>query len=425
MQKNKIISLTIILLFLCVSFNVTGLTVNIEKNNQITLEKKPLTQMFFVDKAGTGEVPLAKINGMDSSYLSIVRSLNKIIYPLRSSPLELSDADLESLAYLSDCRIVGLGEATHGTKEFFQLKHRIFKYLVENYGFKIFAFECDMGESYYINNFVTKGEGDIDNIMKNIMHFWTWSTEEVKNLLLWMKEYNEHKSDADKIYFIGVDCQEMTYQSDIIKKYFDNTNISLPEDCVQFLDEIKQMGSNYSSNLYIYYSNMTLDKKEEIDQYVDILLTKLEDFRNEFISASSEFEYLFIKQIVLNIKQANDVGYGYRYDIQKNYRDLYMAQNTLWTSALFGEDTKVALWAHNMHVANYEAYGSIGFYLKNELKEKYQIIGFTFSKGRFTAINRFRFLSIHQIKQPKLGSINYVFHRAQYDNFILRNLNSA
>ncbi|MCX6665503.1 MAG: erythromycin esterase family protein, partial [Euryarchaeota archaeon] len=253
-----------------------------------------------------------------------------------------------------------------------------------------------------------------------IMHFWTWSTKEVKNLLLWMREYNENKSDEDKIYFIGVDCQFLTFQSNIITSYFYNANISLPEDCIQFLKEINKIGENLSKNNYSYYINLTLDKKEEINRNVNLLVTEFEDHETELVTASSEFEYQFVKQIALNIKQENEVRYGYYHDAQKNFRDLYMANNSLWASDLFGEDTKVALWAHNMHVANMESYGSIGIYLKKELKEKYQIIGFAFSKGRFTAINRFHFLSIHQIKQPKLGSINYVFHRAQYDNFILR-----
>jgi len=355
-------------------------------------------------------------------YLPVIKSLDSIIHPLNSPPLELSDEDLEVLAYMSDCKIVGLGEATHGTKEFFQLKHRIFKYLVENHGFKIFAFECDMGESYYVDNFVTIGEGDIDDIMKNIMHFWTWRTEEVKELLLWMREYNEYKSDEDKIHFIGVDCQSITYQADIIINYFDKTDVLLSEDCLQFLNEIDQIGWNLTE----YYSEMTLDEKEEIDQNVDILLTKIEDLRDELISASSEFEYQFIKQIALNIKQVNDVSYGYTHGAQKNYRDLYMAQNTLWTSALFGENTKVALWAHNGHVNNCRLTGAMGFHLKKELKEKYQILGFAFSFGSFTAV-KIKFggfsLGANQIKrQPLFGSINYVFHYAQDENFILREI---
>lgn len=354
-------------------------------------------------------------------YLPAILSLNRIIHPLNSDPLNLTNEDLDILAYMSNCKIVGLGEATHGTKEFFQLKHRIFRYLVENHGFKIFAFECDMGESYYVDNFVIKGEGDIDYIMKNIMHFWTWRTEEVKELFIWMREYNEYKSEENKIHFIGVDCQFLTYQADIILNYFTKTNVSLPEECLKFLTEIDQIGLNISK----FYSNMTLDEKEEIDQNVDILLTVFEVFRNELISNSSEFEYQFIKQLALNIKQVNDVRYGMIHNPLKNYRDLYMAQNTLWTSDLFGENTKVALWAHNAHVSNWRLSSAMGFHLKKELKEKYQILGFAFSLGSFTAIKlengTYQGLSIHTIdKEPRFGSINYLFHNAKYENFILR-----
>lgn len=358
-------------------------------------------------------------------YLPAIISLNRIIHPLNNSPLDLSDEDLESLDYMSNCKVVGLGEATHGTKEFFQMKHRIFKYLVENHGFKIFAFECDMGESYYVDNFVVNGEGDLDYIMKNIMHFWTWRTEEVKDLLIWMQEYNENNSD-DKIHFIGVDCQFLTYQANITMNYFNDTNVTLPEDCLQFLNEIDQIGVNISE----YYSEMTLEEKEAIDDKVDILLTIFEDFRDELIANSSVFEYDFIKQIVLNIKQTNDVRYGYAHGSQENYRDLYMAQNTLWTSDdLFGENTKVALWAHNGHVNNVRLFSRMrpmmGFYLKQELKEKYQILGFAFSLGSFTAVKledgMYQGLTNHTIdKEPKFGSLNYLFHHAKYDNFMLK-----
>ena len=71
--------------------------------------------------------------------MSHVHELDSLIHPLSGASPELNHDDLQPLSYLGSSRIVGLGEATHGTKEFFQLKHRIFKYLVENHGFKIFG----------------------------------------------------------------------------------------------------------------------------------------------------------------------------------------------------------------------------------------------------------------------------------------------
>ena len=356
---------------------------------------------------------------VDHSYVPIVESLDTITHPLDKSPLDLTDEDLVSLSYLSGCKIVGLGEATHGTKEFFQLKHRIFKYLVEHHGFRIFAFECDMGESYYIDRYITAGEGDIDDIMINKMHFWTWRTEEVKSLLLWMKEYNKDKSDEDEIHLIGVDCQFLTHQADIILNYFDKTNVSLSEDCIQFLHEIDQIEPNSIE----YYENINLNKKTEIDQNVDVLLAKFEEVKNELITASSAFEYQFIKQIALNIKQVNEFMYGYVHNNPTNYRDQYMAENTLWTSDLFVENTKVALWAHNGHVGNWKSYRSVGYHLKEALNDTYQIIGFAFSFGSFTArkINdNYRLATCYLAQEPKFGSINYVCHHAQDKNFILR-----
>jgi erythromycin esterase-like protein len=173
-----------------------------------------------------------------------------------------------------------------------------------------------------------------------------------------------------------------------------------------------------------YYESISLNKKREIDQNVDMLLETFEDAINELINASSAFEYQFMKQLALNIKQVNDVRYGSAQNDQINYRDLYMAENTVWASNLFGDITKVALWAHNGHVANLEISGSVGFHLKQDFNDEYQIIGFAFSEGSFTAVDMLLFrLTTHHIKQdPKYGSINYVFHHAKYDNFILREL---
>ena len=413
MRKHLKVQIITIILFLC--FAVSTASSNIIQ--RINTDKN----LYFDLKS----------NSNDGSYESIIESLNTMIHPLNSSPLNLTDEDLQVLDYLGDSKIVGLGEATHGTKEFFQMKHRIFRYLVENHDFKIFAFECDMSESYYVDNFVTKGEGDIDYIMK----ISTWRTEEVKELLLWMREYNEDKSNKEKIHFIGVDCRYIRYHSDIILDYFKKTNISLTQDCLEFLNEIKKLKPENRIDfikLGFYYRFMTANKKIKFDYDLDVLISELEDSKDELIANSSEFEYQFVKQLALNIKQvhnSNWIGYQSKHS-DLNYwvlRDLYMTENTLWTSDLFGENTKVAVWAHNDHVKNLESW--MGFYLKKELNNDYQTIGFSFSCGSFIARPGIYKLKIVfppqklQIKhQPKIGSINYVFHRAKYDNFILRDI---
>jgi erythromycin esterase len=88
---------------------------------------------------------------------SLVVTLDEKSHVLGQIPLEWSDEELGFLVIFQDARIIGLGEATHGSKEFFDAKHRIFRYLVENHGIKVFAFEADFGESLYLNEAIQKG----------------------------------------------------------------------------------------------------------------------------------------------------------------------------------------------------------------------------------------------------------------------------
>ena len=100
-------------------------------------------------------------------------------------------ADLAPLKQIiGDARIVSVGEATHGTREFFQLKHRLFEYLATELGFTIFAIEANWPESLAIDEYVQTGKGDPQKALDGI-YFWTWNTEEVLDLIRWMRRYNE------------------------------------------------------------------------------------------------------------------------------------------------------------------------------------------------------------------------------------------
>ena len=86
-------------------------------------------------------------------------------------------ADLQPLdKIVGDARIVALGEATHGTREFFQLKHRLIEYLATQQGFTMFSIEANMPEAYRLNDYVLRGVGDPKRLLKG-MYFWTWNTD--------------------------------------------------------------------------------------------------------------------------------------------------------------------------------------------------------------------------------------------------------
>ena len=116
-------------------------------------------------------------------------------------------ADMQALkGVIGKTRLVSLGEATHGTREFFQLKHRMLEFLVNEMGFNIFAIEATMPESFDINEYVMTGKGDPAKALAGI-YFWTWDTEEVLEMIQWMRRYNADPNHTRKVKFYGFDMQ--------------------------------------------------------------------------------------------------------------------------------------------------------------------------------------------------------------------------
>lgn len=91
---------------------------------------------------------------------------------------------------LADKKIVGMGESTHGSKEFFEMKHRMFKFLVTEMGYRLFGIEANFTECRDINDYVLNGKGNAKDAIAN-MYFWTWNTQEVEDMVEWMREYNK------------------------------------------------------------------------------------------------------------------------------------------------------------------------------------------------------------------------------------------
>jgi hypothetical protein len=137
--------------------------------------------------------------------------------PLKTVEAGHGFEDMEPLrAVVGSARVVELGEATHGSREFFQLKHRMLEFLATQMGFTIFTIEANMPEAYRLNDYVLTGKGDPAALLRG-MYFWTWDTEEVLSMIHWMREFNT--SGKGRVQFTGFDMQTTRVAAQIVADF--------------------------------------------------------------------------------------------------------------------------------------------------------------------------------------------------------------
>ena len=144
---------------------------------------------------------------------------------------------------IGNARIVSLGEATHGSREFFQLKHRMLEFLATEKGFTIFSIEANMPEAYRLNDYVLNGKGDPATLIKG-MYFWTWSTEEVLDMVQWMREFN--KSGKGRVEFTGFDMQTPNVAATNVSEFVAGVDQDYTATIRRGIDQIKKSGAGPS-----------------------------------------------------------------------------------------------------------------------------------------------------------------------------------
>jgi len=229
---------------------------------------------------------------------------------------------MEPLAKIvGNARIVALGEATHGTREFFQLKHRMVEFLATRMGFTIFAIEANMPEAYRLNDYVLNGKGDPAELLKG-MYFGTWDTKELLEMIRWMREFN--RSGKGRIEFTGFDMQTPTAAAQIVKDFASKND---PD----FLPLIQQ-------------TVPALDDAAGKTQWREILghLKSLEPTYLASGASSKDVDWAIQNaRVVLQCLQMNS---------GEITRDHAMAENVKWILDQ-SPGAKIVLWAHNGHVA--------------------------------------------------------------------------
>lgn len=132
--------------------------------------------------------------------------LDKKASPLKSAPSPDGYEDLRFLSgLLKDKQVVGLGEASHGTHEFYLQKARIIKYLVQEEGYRMLALEATSNTIEPLDKFIQYGTGDLKAMLKSM---GLYNCEEMYDLCIWMMEYNKTKPEKDKFRLVGIDNEE-------------------------------------------------------------------------------------------------------------------------------------------------------------------------------------------------------------------------
>lgn len=136
---------------------------------------------------------------------SVVDWIRTQAVPLKTIEPGKPNQDLEPFGKMvADARIVSLGEGTHGTSEHFRIKHRLIRYLVENKNFNVIGLEANFTAVLALNNYILRGEGTAEEALYSLGS-WVWDTEEVLELIRWMRRYNEDPKNNRKISIYGFD----------------------------------------------------------------------------------------------------------------------------------------------------------------------------------------------------------------------------
>jgi erythromycin esterase len=281
------------------------------------------------------------------------------------------DADADQFAAIGaaigNARIVGMGEGSHGSSEFFAFKNRLFKYLVERKGFTVLAMEAYWGAGLNVDRYIKTGQGTARQAVASL-EFWTWDTPEVVNLIQWMHDYNAASGKHPILSFIGVDMQDPMGAIGYLAQYLLRHDPS----------EVNAARPALQCSAAAFADPRAKPAKDCRQQVAEI--------RQQLSSIKDDANIATAQQAVTNILQYLDWNSGPR-DVATQTRDQDMAKNLEWVAAHHSGE-KIAVWAHNGHVGTTPElnYRPMGSYLRKAFGANYYAIGQTFGAGTVRAI---------------------------------------
>ncbi|MBN9659055.1 MAG: erythromycin esterase family protein [Acidobacteria bacterium] len=331
---------------------------------------KPSRRAVLLSAAGAAAIRAqpAGAHGPLASSAAVPEWIRRAAIPLSTPVAGHGFDDMEPLkALVGDARIVALGEATHGTREFSQLKHRMLEFLVTRMGFSILSIEANMPESYRLNSYVLKGEGDPVQLLKGPLTLW--DTQEVLDMVQWMRQSN--RMGRARVEFTGFDMQNPPLALEIVRDFVAKSDAG-------FLPALAR-----ASKMALALNPRAVDPAipaewEKVVAHLESLPPR-EGIEWAIQNARIVLQFL---QWGANLMKPQ---------LSMPLRDASMAANVKWILDQ-SKQARIVLWAHNFHVMTGPLFpnqpgpdDSMGAVLRKMYGDQLLTFGFSFNQGSFRA----------------------------------------
>jgi protein-L-isoaspartate(D-aspartate) O-methyltransferase len=339
---------------------------------------------------------------------------------------DLSTADLDGLLRrIGDAQVVCIGEASHGTSEFYRMRARITRALIKEKGFTVVAAEADWPDAAQVDAYVR----DLDRSAVPEEAFtrfptWMWANEEVLSFLQWLRGYNDTQPRADRAGFYGLDLYSMYSSIGAVLTYLDDVD---PEAASVARDRYGCL-TPWEHDPTAYGRATLAGGYRECEDEVVAMLGDLLDRRLQYLDDDGE-------QFLNALQNARVVA-----DAEKYYRAMYYGSSNSWNlrdQHMF--DTlqevrqfrdgaaKAVVWAHNSHLGDASAtemtargQHNVGQLCREEYGRDVYLIGFGTDRGTVAAASEWEGpMEVKAVRPSHEESYERLCHESEVPSFLL------
>ena len=296
------------------------------------------------------------------------------------------------LEEIGDARVVMLGEASHGTSEYYTWRTAISKRLIHDKGFNFIAVEGDWPECYAVNRLV-KGYQNAGNRIADVLQVykrwptWMWANWEVAALVEWLRDYNHLKNVPEKAGFYGLDVYSLWESLDQILSYLERNDGKAAEaarTAINCFEPFNRDPQVYAQATAFVPTNC---EKEVIEmlQRVQSQRTYSDDPENDFNTKQNALVAVNAEKYYRAMVRGGGSSW--------NVRDSHMMETLDRLLEFHGPESKAIVWEHNTHIgdARYTDMADDGMHNIGQLaREKYgrarvKLVGFGTYQGTVIA----------------------------------------